>query len=103
MKQPQCGQVWQLADKQGPLGAVLVLSGNAYNELPGPTVLIVRLLDTAQADADSITVRLSDDHAAVLDWVTYAHKGLFSELLYDAGEQKLSDVRNMLFKLLATN
>jgi hypothetical protein len=103
MRQPRCGQVWQLADEQGPLGAVLVLSGNAYNELPGPTVLIVRLLDAAQADPASITVRLSDDHAAVLDWVTYAHKGLFSELLYEVEGQKLSDVRNMLFRLLATS
>lgn len=102
MRQPRCGQVWQLADGQGPLGAVLVLSGNAYNDLPGPTVLIVRLLDAAQADPASITVRLSDHHAAVLDWVTYAHKGLFSQLLYDVDEQRLSDVRNMLFKLLAT-
>jgi hypothetical protein len=70
MRRPRCGQVWQLADEQGPLGAALVLSGDAYNELPGPTVLIVRLLDAAQADEASITVRLSDDHAAVLDWVT---------------------------------
>lgn len=103
MKRLMCGQVWQLADKQGPLGAVLVLSGNAYNELPGPTVLIVRLLDAAQADASAITVHLSKDHAAVLDWVTHAHKGLFSKLLYDVEEQKLSDVRNMLFRLLSTN
>ncbi|HZM78214.1 MAG TPA: hypothetical protein VFC19_21030 [Candidatus Limnocylindrales bacterium] len=103
MKRLRCGQVWQLADEQGPLGAVLVLSGNAYNELPGPTVLIVRLLDAEQADPASITVRLGDDHAAVLDWVTYAHKGLFGELLYEVEEQKLSDVRNMLFRLLATS
>jgi len=103
VNRPRCGQVWQLADKQGPLGAVLVLSGNAYNDLPGPTVLIVRLLDAAQADQASMTVRLSDDHAAVLDWVTYAHKGLFSRLLYDVEEQKLADVRNMLFRLLATH
>jgi hypothetical protein len=102
MRRPRCGQVWQLADEQGPLGAVLVLSGDAYNELPGPTVLIVRLLDAAQADEASITVRLSDDHAAVLDWVTYAHKRLFSQLLYEVQQQKLSDVRNMLFRLLAT-
>jgi hypothetical protein len=102
MKRPRCGQVWQLADEQGPLGAVLVLSGNAYNELPGPTVLIVRLLDAAQADEGSIVVRLSADHAAVLDWVTYAHKGLFREMLYEVEERVLSEVRNMLFRLLAT-
>jgi hypothetical protein len=103
VKQPRCGQVWQLADAQGSLGAVLVLSGNAYNQLPGPTVLVVRLLDAAQSDPAAITVHVSDDHAAVLDWVTYANKAVFSELLYDAREQALSDVRNMLFRLLATN
>jgi hypothetical protein len=103
VKRLRCGQVWQLGDEQGPLGAVLVLSGNAYNDLPGPTVLIVRLLDAAQADEASITVRLSDDHAAVLDWVTYAHKTLFRELLYELKEQDLADVSNMLLRLLATS
>lgn len=97
------GQVWELSDLDGSLGFVLVLSGDAYNDLPGGTVLAARVLSERNVPAEAMAVRLTDELVAVLDWVTYAQKSTFAELIHTTGVQELTDVNNLLFKILATS
>jgi PemK-like, MazF-like toxin of type II toxin-antitoxin system len=80
--------------------SVLVISSTVYNEIPGePTVVVVPVFDT-EPDT-GFGVDLGDDWAAP-GLVTSLRKARLSDRRRQIDVQALTDVNNMLFKILAT-
>lgn len=93
---PRRGEIWIIdADV-----SVLVISSTVYNEIPHePTVIVVPVFDT-EPDT-GFGVDLGDGWAAP-GLVTSLRKARLSELRRLIDVQALTDVNNMLFKILAT-
>lgn len=93
---PRRGDVWRIDAGI----SVLVISSTVYNEIPSePTVIVVPVFDT---ETDSgFGVDLGGDWAAP-GLVTGMRKARLSEYRRRIDVQALTDVNNMLFKILAT-
>jgi len=80
---------------------VLVVSSTVYNEIPSePTVIVVPVFDT-EPDT-GFGVDLGDNDWAAPGLVTTLRKTRLSALQRRIDVQALTDVNNMLFKILAT-
>jgi hypothetical protein len=80
--------------------SVLVISSTVYNEISGePTVVVVPVFDT-EPDT-GFGVDLGDGWAAP-GLVTSLRKARLSDRQHRIDVQALTDVNNMLFKILAT-
>jgi len=80
---------------------VLVISSTVYNEIPSePTIVVVPVFGH---DPDSgFGVPLGDDAWAAPGLVTSLRKSVLVDLSQRVDVQTLTDVNNMLFKILAT-
>jgi hypothetical protein len=79
---------------------VLVVSSTVYNEIPSePTIIVVPVFDS-EPDA-GFGVDLGDGWAA-LGLITSLRKARLNQLLRHVDVQRLTDVNNMLFRILAT-
>ena len=81
--------------------SVLVISSTVYNEIPSePTVIVVPVFDT-EPDT-GFGVDLGENGWAAPGLVTSLRKARLSEHRRRIDVQALTDVNNMLFKILAT-
>jgi hypothetical protein len=96
-RSPRRGEVW-ITD----VGIrVLVISSTVYNEIPSePTVIVVPVFDS-EPDT-GFGVDLGNDEWAAPGLVTSLRKARLSEHHRQIDVQALTDVNNMLFKILAT-
>ena len=80
---------------------VLIISSTVYNEIPSePTVIVVPIFDH---DPDTgFGVALGDGAWAAPGLVTSLRKSALGEFNRQIDVQVLTDVNNMLFKILAT-
>ena len=80
---------------------VLVISSTVYNAIPSePTVIVVPVFDT-EPDT-GFGVDLGDDDWAAPGLVTSLRKARLSEHRRQIDVQAVTNVNNMLFKILAT-
>ena len=80
---------------------VLVISSTVYNEIPSePTVIVVSVFDT-EPDT-GFGVGLGENDWAAPGLVTSLRKARLSRHRRRIDVQALTDVNNMLFKILAT-
>jgi PemK-like, MazF-like toxin of type II toxin-antitoxin system len=80
---------------------VLVISSTAYNDIPSePTVVVVPVFNT-EPDA-GFGIDLGENDWAAPGLVTSLRKARLSEYDRQIDVQALTDVNNMLFKILAT-
>ena len=80
---------------------VLVISSTVYNDIPSePTVIVVPVFDT-EPDT-GFGVDLGDDDWAAPGLVTSLRKARLSEHRRQIDVQAVTNVNNMLFKILAT-
>jgi hypothetical protein len=80
---------------------VLVISSTVYNDIPSePTVIVVPVFDT-EPDT-GFGVDLGDDDWAAPGLVTSLRKARLGEHRRQIDVQALTNVYNMLFKILAT-
>jgi len=80
---------------------VLVISSTVYNAIPSePTAIVVPVFDT-EPDT-GFGVDLGDDDWAAPGLVTSLRKARLSEHRRQIDVQALTNVNNMLFKILAT-
>jgi hypothetical protein len=90
------GELW-ITDVGVP---VLVVSSTVYNEIPSePTIIVVPVFDS-EPDA-GFGVDLGDGWAAP-GLITSLRKARLNQLLRHVDVQRLTDVNNMLFRILAT-
>ena len=96
MSHPRRGELWTTdAGVQ-----VLIVSSTVYNEIPSePTVIVVPVF-TSEPDT-GFGVDLGDGWAAP-GLITSLRKARLAELLRHVDVQRLTDVNNMLFRILAT-
>lgn len=93
---PRRGELW-LAE---PGIRVLVISSTVYNEIPSePTVVVVPVF--ASEPDTGFGVEVGEGWAAP-GLVTSLRKAGLNERLAEIDVQTLTDVNNMLFKILAT-
>ncbi|MEZ0364044.1 MazF family transcriptional regulator [Mycobacterium sp. pUA109] len=79
---------------------MLVISSTMYNEIPSePTAIVVPVFDSEPATGFGVDV---GDGWAAPGLITSMRKARLSEQLETIDVQALTDVNNMLFKLLAT-
>lgn len=80
--------------------AVLVVSSTVYNQIPSePTVIVVPVF-TSEPDT-GFGVDLGDGWAAP-GLITSLRKARLAQLVGSVDVQRLTDVNNMLFRILAT-
>lgn len=94
---PRRGEVWSLGDGR----SVLILSSTIYNEIASEPTLIVVPVFTGEPDA-GFGVALGGDEWAAVGFITNIRKARLVELRGQVGVQELTDVNNMLFRILAT-
>jgi hypothetical protein len=93
------GDIWSL-DTATP-ARVLVISSTVYNEIPTePTVIAIPIL-TGEPDT-GFGVMLNDDQWAATGLMTSLRKSRLLQFERNVGTQPLTDVNNMLFRILAT-
>jgi hypothetical protein len=93
---PRRGEIWSIDAGI----TVLVISSTVYNEIPNePTVIVVPVFDT-ELDT-GFGVELGPGWAAP-GLVTSLRKARLGELRRRIDVQALTDVNNMLFRILAT-
>lgn len=97
MRLPRRGDIWATAAGID----VLVISSTVYNEISSePTIIVVPIFEH---DPDTGFGVLLDDGAwAAPGLVTSLRKTALNEFRRRIGVQALTDVNNMLFKILAT-
>jgi len=94
---PRRGDIW--SSDTGI--SVLIISSTVYNEIPSePTVIVVPVFDTGPDTG--FGVDLGDDDWAAPGLVTSLRKARLSAHRRRIDVQALTDVNNMLFKILAT-
>lgn len=94
---PRRGEIWSLDND----AQVLVISSTFYNEIVSePTVVVVPVF-SGEPDA-GFGVPVSDHYWAAPGFVTSLRKVRLAGHVRDVGVQALTDVNNMLFKILAT-
>lgn len=80
---------------------VLVISSTVYNEIPSePTVVVVPVFDHEPGSGFGVPV--GDGAWAAPGLVASLRKSALSDFHRQVGVQALTDVNNMLFKILAT-
>jgi PemK-like, MazF-like toxin of type II toxin-antitoxin system len=97
LSSPRRGEIWTT----GTGIDVLVISSTVYNEIPSePTVVVVPIFDH---DPDTgFGVPLGEGVWAAPGLVTSLRKSTLGEVHRQVDVQVLTDVNNMLFKILAT-
>ena len=99
MTAPRRGDIWMLDTPSST--RVLVISSTVYNEIPTePTVITIPIL-TGEPDT-GFGVMLSEDEWAATGLITSLRKSRLHQLDRNVGTQPLTDVNNMLFRILAT-
>jgi mRNA-degrading endonuclease toxin of MazEF toxin-antitoxin module len=99
MTSPRRGDIWIL--DTATAARVLVISSTVYNEIPTePTVIAIPIL-TGEPDT-GFGVRLSEDQWAATGLITSLRKSRLRQFERNVGTQLLTDVNNMLFRILAT-
>lgn len=99
MSSPRRGEIWR-AGTELPV-TVLVISSTVYNEIRDePTVLVAPVVP-GQTDA-GFCVDLGDGQWAVMGLVTHLRKVDLVECRRRVDVRTLTNVNNMLFKILAT-
>lgn len=100
MTPPRRGEIWAAGGGASPQ-RVLVISSTVYNEIPDePTVLVALVVD--DATAEGFCVPLGEDQWAVMGLVTFIPKTSLASRDRRVDVQALTNVNNMLFKILAT-
>ena len=94
---PRRGDVWRLDDGR----LVLVLSSTFYNEIASEPTLIVVPVFTGEPDA-GFGVFIGDDTWAAPGFITSLRKTQLAAYHDRVDVQSLTDVNNMLFRILAT-
>lgn len=94
---PRRGDVWSLDDGR----TVLVLSSTFYNEIASEPTIVVVPVFTGEPAA-GFGVPIGDDNWAAPGLITSLRKARLAELHDRADIRALTDVNNMLFKILAT-
>ena len=80
---------------------MLVISSTVYNEIPSePTVLVAMVVE--QATDEGFCVDLGQGQWAVMGLVTFVAKANLTQCRRRVDVQTLTNVNNMLFKILAT-
>ncbi|WP_045876260.1 hypothetical protein [Pseudofrankia sp. DC12] len=100
MTAPRRGEIWT-AGSGLTAQAVLIISSTVYNEIADEPTVLVALVVTDATD-DGFCVALGDGQWAVLGLVTFVAKASLSARHRTVDIQTLTDVNNMLFKILAT-
>lgn len=96
-RSPRRGEIW--STDAGV--SVLVISSTVYNEIPSePTVIVVPVFDT-EPDT-GFGVALGENDWAAPGLITSLRKARLSAHRRRVDIQALTDVNNMLFKILAT-
>jgi len=96
-RSPRRGDIWTTDTGI----SVLVISSTVYNEIPSePTVIVVPVFDT-EPDT-GFGVGLGENDWAAPGLVTSLRKVRLSTYRRHIDVQSLTDVNNMLFKILAT-
>jgi mRNA-degrading endonuclease toxin of MazEF toxin-antitoxin module len=99
MTTPRRGDIWALDTATST--RVLVISSTVYNEIPTePTVIAIPIL-TGEPDT-GFGVRINEDQWAATGLITSLRKSRLHEFEHNVGTQLLTDVNNMLFRILAT-
>jgi hypothetical protein len=99
MTTPRRGDIWTLDAATST--RVLVISSTVYNEIPTePTVIAIPIL-TGEPDT-GFGVGLSEDQWAATGLITSLRKSRLQQFERNIGTQVLTDVNNMLFRILAT-
>jgi hypothetical protein len=81
--------------------SALVISSTVYNEIVDePTVLVALIV--GNASAEGFCVPLGEDEWAVMGLVTFVPKTTLTACERRVDVQTLTNVNNMLFKILAT-
>src|ERR1700681_1172478 len=94
---PRRGDVWSLDDGRN----VLVLSSTFYNEIASePTIIVVPIFNGEPAAGFGVPV--GEDSWAAPGFITNLRKTRLTEFHDSVDVQALTDVNNMLFKILAT-
>ena len=94
---PRRGDVWRLGDDR----TVLVLSSTFYNEIASePTVIVVPVF--TGEPAAGFGVPIGNDTWAAPGFITSLRKTRLATFHDRVDVQYLTDVNNMLFKVLAT-
>ena len=94
---PRRGDLWRLDDGH----IVLVLSSTFYNEIASEPTIIVVPVFTGEPAA-GFGVRVGDDRWAAPGFTTSLRKTRLAAFHDRIDIQSLTDVNNMLFKILAT-
>lgn len=96
---PRRGDIWSL--NAAATARVLVVSSTVYNEIPSePTVIVIPIL-TGEPDA-GFGAPLGTDRWAATGLITSLSKSQLHGCEGNVGIQTLTDVNNMLFRILAT-
>jgi hypothetical protein len=99
MTAPRRGDIWILDTTTST--RVLVISSTVYNEIPTePTVIAIPIL-TGEPDT-GFGVMLSEDEWAATGLITSLRKSRLHRFESNVGTQPLTDINNMLFRILAT-
>ncbi len=99
MSTPKRGDVWTL-DIAGQ-AHVLIVSSTVYNEIDTePTIIAIPIL-SGEPDT-GFGVVLDEDRWAATGLVTSLRKSRLAQFEHNVGTQALTDVNNMLFRILAT-
>jgi hypothetical protein len=99
MTAPRRGDIWTL-DTATPT-SVLIVSSTVYNGISTePTIIAIPVL-TGEPDT-GFGVSLSEDQWAATGLITSLRKSRLHEFERNVGTQSLTDVNNMLFRILAT-
>jgi hypothetical protein len=94
---PRRGDIWSLAEGR----TVLVLSATFYNEIASePTIIVVPVFTGEPAAGFGVPV--GDNRWAAPGFITSLRKARLAEFRDRVDIQALTDVNNMLFKILAT-
>lgn len=91
------GDVWSLDDGR----TVLVLSSTFYNEIASEPTIVVVPVFTGEPAA-GFGVPIGDDNWAAPGFITSLRKARLAEFHDRVDIQALTDVNDMLFKILAT-
>ena len=94
---PKRGDIWSLDDGR----AVLVLSSTFYNEIVSEPTIVVAPVFSGEPDA-GFGVPLGGDIWAAPGFITSLRKSRLSEYRSRVDVQDLTNVNNMLFRILAT-
>lgn len=96
---PKRGDIWTL--DTAAVIRVLVVSSTVYNAIPTePTVIAIPILE-GEPDT-GFGVLLGDGQWAATGLITSVRKSRLREFERNVGVQPLTDVNNMLFRILAT-